>query len=258
MQNRLVVVVFGLGLVACSSSNPLREPAQGIASAALTGRGVSLALSAIAGTPAACVQVTQACTSFPCSGAATVTLDGSCTLPLGGAATGQISVTGSWSSASSASVSAQFIDVKAAADKDAVALAAVTSITASWSESSVTVSYVGSNAQARAGLGAAAIGGTSTWDVAVDTKGTADPSDDVLIVDSTQASGSAGLGASAKTVSFDAVTLDPSCTENPIAGSGSITEVSTFIPKITKIEFHAACDGKGEVNGKSHAFDYAP
>ncbi len=136
MRNHLVLVVLGLGLVACSGSNPLREPAQGIASAALTGRGVSLALSAIAGTPAACVQVTQACTSFPCTGAATVSLDGTCTLPLGGAATGQISVTGSWSSASSASVSAQFIDVKVAADKDAVALASVTSINASWSEKS--------------------------------------------------------------------------------------------------------------------------
>lgn len=240
----------------CSSGNPLREPAQGIASAALTARGVSLAVTAVAGSTAPCVQVTKACTSFPCDGAATVTLGAGCELPLGGAASGQISVSGSWTSQSSASVQAQFIDVRAAAGNNTVALTSVTSISSSQSGDTVTVQYSGSTAQARAGASNAAIGGASSWQVVVDTMGTAEASDDILTIKSTAASGAAGLGASAKAASFDGVVIDPSCDQNPTAGTGSITEVSGFIPKITRFEFHSACDGKGEVNGKSYPFDF--
>lgn len=249
----IVVTVSG-----CSGSNPLREPAQGIAAAALTGRGVSLAMAGITGTSTTCVQVTTACTSYPCQGAATVTLGDGCGLPLGGAGTGQITVNGSFSSATDATLQATFVDVRAATSKQAVALSSVTSLSASVAGDLVTVKYVGSNAQARSGLTSTAVGGTSTWEVAIDTQGTPEASDDVLIVESTAAGASAGLGTNAKVASFDNVVLDPSCTENPTAGSGSITEVSGFIPKITKIEFHAACDGKGTVNDKSYDFDYEP
>jgi hypothetical protein len=185
-----------------------------------------------------------------------VTLDGVCSLPLGGAATGQITVSGSWSSATSATVQAQFVNVRVAATKDVVALSSVTSIMAEIVGQTVTVKYVGANAQARSGASNTAVGGSSDWDVSVDTKGTADAADDVLVIDATSASAAAGLGASAKVTTFNGVTIDPSCTENPIAGSGSITAVSTFIPSITNIEFHSACDGKAEANHKSYPFDF--
>lgn len=244
--------------VGCGGGNPLRESALAIASAAITARSVSLATSAIGGAPASCVSVTAACTTYPCQGGVAIALGDGCALPLGGAATGTINVTGNWTSATQATLSATLADVRAGAESKAVALASVTSVSASVSGDIVSVTYVGSTAVARSGVSSTAAGGSSSWTISVDTQGTAEADDDVLTIDSTQASGSAGLGASAKVADFNGVVLDPTCRDNPTAGQGNITSVSGFIPKITKISFHSACDGKGEVNGSAHDFDYLP
>lgn len=257
-MHRIVLVTL-LGLAACGGDNPLREHAQGIAAAATTARSVSLAIGAVTGISASgCVQATTACTTYPCAGAAQITLGDACPLPLATGVTGQITVNGMWSSATDASVQVVFVDVKESASTDAIALTKVTSISATSSGETIHVSYSGSNAGARSGLSNVAVGGSSTWDVDIDTKGTDNAADDVLTVSSTSAGGSAGLGASAKVASLSGITISPDCALNPTAGSGQITEVQTFIPKITNISFHASCDGKGIVNGDAYDFDTRP
>jgi hypothetical protein len=72
------------------------------------------------------------------------------------------------------------------------------------------------------------------------------------------AAGAAGLGASAKAATLTGVVVDPSCGTNPIAGSGTITEVSGFIPTIENLAFHTTCDGTGAVNGHAYPFDVTP
>jgi hypothetical protein len=253
----LLVLLGALG-TGCSGDNPLREVAQGIVAAATTARSVSLAIGAVGGNAAACVQIATPCTSFPCQTSAAIQVGSGCSMPLGAADSGVVNVMGSWSSVSDATVTAQFVNVKESVNPDAIALTQVTQVTGSRSGNVTTVTYSGSNAGARAGLSNAAVGGSSSWTVEVDDKGTSDASDDVLTVRASSAAAGAGLGVSAKTMTLAGVVVDPSCTLNPIAGTGNITEVQTIIPKIQDISFHAACDGKGKVNSSNYDFDASP
>lgn len=256
---RLFALALGvLAMVGCGGSNPLHETALGITAATSIGRSVQLAMLAVPGTQAAgCVQVTQACSSYPCDGAATVSLGGDCPLPLGGTTAGTVSVTGHFTSASDATLAATFTNVTVGNDKP-IALATVTAVTATQSGASVKVTYAGENAGARSGVTAASVGGASSWTVDIDTKGTAQPGDDTLTVTASNASATAGVGTTAKAATLDGVVVDPSCTQNPIGGTGQITEVSGFIPNIENISFHAACDGKGVINGHAYEFDVTP
>jgi hypothetical protein len=255
-SSALAVLLFA---TACGGSNPLRETALGIAAASAVARSVQLGMDSIPGTHVdACVQVTQGCTSYPCDGAATVTLGGGCPLPLGAHAAGTIAVTGHFSSATQSTFTTTFTNVTVGAMPKAVALANVTAITGTLSGNTLKVTYAGETARARSGVDAASVGGASSWTVNVDTKGTPDLGDDVLTIDASSASGAAGLGTAAKAATLTGVVVDPSCAANPVGGSGQITEVSTFIPKIENLAFHAACDGTGTVNGHAYPFDVSP
>lgn len=262
MKFGLLSLIGGaLVMSACGKDNPLRETSLGITSATSVARVMQLALDAVTGIPvASCVQVSQACTDRPCDGGATISIGDECPLPLGTGDTGMVTVSGRFDSSSRATLGAQFIDVTTTGTEqpEAIALASVTQVTAERSGNTVEVKYAGQNAAARADVGAASVGAASTWTVTIDTQGTPELSDDVLVVESTAASGAAGLGASVKAASLDNVRVDPSCRLNPIAGEGSITEVSGFIPSITKIRFDGTCDGTGRVNGDPHPFVTTP
>lgn len=253
----LFALAAALGIGGCGGGNPLHETALGISAATSVGRGAELAFSAMTGTTIACVQVTTACTTYPCDSSATVTLGNGCGLPLGGNATGTMVMAGHFDSAESASFTATFTNVTVDNTKP-IALASVSDVTASKSGGALTVTYAGENAVARSSVGGASIGAASSWTIAVDDKGNSDPADDSFSIQASSASGAAGVGASAKAATLTNVVVDPSCAKNPIGGSGSITEVSTFIPTIEKISFHSACDGKGEVNGHAYEFDVTP
>jgi hypothetical protein len=255
----LSLSVAALAIGACANDNPLRETALGISAAASVGRSAQLALNAVSGAQvASCVQVMQACTTYPCDGSAKVTLGSGCPLPLGGTASGTVMVNGRFTAAGTATLTATFTDVTAGAEAKPIAVATVTTISASQSGNIVEVKYTGTNAAARADVAAASVGASATWTVNVDTKGTAELGDDVLSIESSAASAAAGVGASAKVASLKNVVVDPSCPSNPTSGEGSITEVSGFIPSITKISFHTTCDGTGAVNGTAYPFDVTP
>ena len=256
----LILAASALAMVGCGSSNPLRETALGLSAAASIGRSVQLALDAVPGTEvSSCVQVTQGCNNnYPCDATATVNLGADCPLPLGGAASGTVAVTGHFTSATDATLAATFVGVTVGEKPQPIALASITAVTATESANSVTVTYVGENAQARSGEDSTSVGAASSWTIAIDTKGTPAATDDVLTVTASSASAAAGLGTTAKAATLANVVIDPSCPLNPIGGTGSITEVSGFIPSIRNISFHSACDGKGEVNGHAYEFDVTP
>lgn len=254
MKLRILAVsacaTVALACGAVQPDDPVREVTLGLGSSGAVARSAMLALDAIAGTSNACVTVNQACTTYPCNGSVTVTQGAGCAMPLGGAGTGSVTVTGQWTSATKATVSTQFTDVKTDAQK-ALAVANVTQVSVEKVSNTVTVKFTGANATAgTSGTGTGSIGSSNSWEVAIDTKATADIADDVYTVKITSAGGSAGTNTSAKTVTFDGVVINPSvCTKNPIAGSGKITEVKNFIPNIVDVKFVSACDGKVEVNG---------
>jgi len=246
---------------ACGNSaqqTAIDEVQFGLTTASAVGLSASLAMDAMKGTASACAQVKTACTTYPCqTGAVTITLGGGCPLPLGGKATGTVTVTGNWQSADSATLTQTFVNsqVEAAGNK-ALAVANVTQISASRTASTLTIRYTGTNATAGASGSAVAIGAANTWTVAVDSKGTADPSDDVTTVDATSAS-AGGLG-NVRTSSIKDAVLSPTCRQNPISGSANITAVSSLIPTIIDIKFHSACDGTAEVNGTTQPLTLLP
>jgi hypothetical protein len=215
-------------------------------------------MEAIKSGSSVCASVKTGCTTYSCNGAVTVNLGAACPLPLGGEATGSVDVTGSWTSVDQATMSQTFTNAHVSAlDKD-LAVASVTKLTTTRSANQVTVKYTAANATAGAAGSAVSVGGSATWDVVVDTKGTADPADDKLTVNVSSTNAAAGIGASARVIKVDDAVLDPGCRQNPISGTADITEVSGFVPKIIKIQFHAACDGKAEINGDSVDFQLLP
>lgn len=243
-------------LVACGHNEAIDEVQFGITSASAVGLTSAMAMDAMKGMPGACATVTAACSTYPCqTGSVSITLGAGCPLPLGGQASGTVTVSGSWSSADQATLSHVFANTQVASQGKALAVASVTQVSAQRSGNTVTVKYSGANAVAGASGSAVAVGAADSWTVTVDGKGTADPSDDKLTVDASSASG--GFGT-ARAATITGVTLDPSCRQNPTAGSADITEVSGLIPKITKIQFHAACDGTAEVNGSTQPLQLLP
>ncbi|HNN98603.1 MAG TPA: hypothetical protein PKI03_40340 [Pseudomonadota bacterium] len=257
---RFGLAVFAL-LASCGAKQAAIDEVQfGLTTAGVIGLSGTLAMDAIKGPAPACAAVQTACTTYPCTtGSVNITLGGGCPLPLGGAAAGSVSVTGNWSSVDSATLSQTYTNATVAAQNNkALALASVKSVSASRSGTMLTVKFTGADAVASASGSAVAAGGSQSWTVVVNTKGTADPSDDILTVDATGASAGAGLGASARVAKINGAILDPGCRTNPVGGSAEITQVSTFVPTITKIQFHAACDGKAEVDGATQDFMLLP
>jgi hypothetical protein len=265
MRSKSLISASLLFLGACggASQHPIDEVQFGLTTAASVGRVSALAMDAIKGPATACATVKTACTTYPCTaGAVTIALGSGCPLPLGGTSSGTVNVTGTWQSVDQATLAHTFVNTQVTAQNNkALAVASVTQVSAQRSASAISVKYTGANAVAAASGSAAAIGASDSWTVSVDTKGTADPADDVVTVNATSASGGAGIGATARVATITDVVLDPSCQLNPISGSADLTEVSGGlipIPTILKIKFHAACDGNAEVNGSTQALQLLP
>ena len=257
MNLRLIVAALAAlsCLAACGGgAAAIREVELGLSSATTIGRSLSLGLEAVAGSGSSCVTVVKACATFPCDGEATVTLGEGCPL-VTGAATGTVSVTGRWTSATKAELTATFTEVKVG-DEAASAVANVKKVSVEKSGNISTVEYSGSNAVAVASEDVAAVGASNQWSLTIDTKGTADAADDVLTVEATSAVASASIGTAAKTVKIKDVVFEPSCRKNPTSGSAQLTEVTTFVPRITEIEFTATCDGTATVDGRSTMLNF--
>jgi hypothetical protein len=234
-------VVPCLALVGCIKTGgdvDLRPMEVAIGAAASLGHASTIAMNAMSA-QTACAQVTRACASYPCSdGAVTITLGADCPLPLGGAATGVVSVTGTWQSATQATLSSTFTNVLAGANETVVVSA--TNVTAT----PTSVSYTGQDVQAQ---GASALAAQSTWNVSLDGSKR-------YTISGTQQAGSGGGAASQLNVS--GVVLDPACTLNPVAGSATIQDVGGLSVSQANITFHSACDGKAQADGTPVNVDF--
>ncbi len=242
-----VALVWG-GCINTGSSVNLKPVELAITSAASLGLVSTIAMNAIASGSSTnvsvpCAQVTQACTNFPCSsGAVTVTLGSACPIPIGGVGSGSITVTGNWTSSTDATLSETFTNVKVGVGDSVVVSATDLSV------SSGTVSFTGQNVQVR---GASALVAQSTWTVAPNG------SDGGFTINGSNQD-VAGISTSQITVSN--VTLDSSCTENPIAGSATIQSTSGPADlNITQanVTFGPACNGQADVDGASVKLDFS-
>ena len=229
-------VAGGCGLA--GGNNDLRELEVSIAAAVTLGQSASIALEAMSGTgEVQCATVVSACAdTYPCEGEVRIDYGAGCPLPLGGEAIGVTTVTGTWMSATEASLDLTFTDVQVG-ERGGV-LASATTIDAERSaEGITTVSYTGSAASAR---GVVSVAAGSSWDVVVDDSGTAgDPSDDVYTIDGSSA---VAGGASARAITVDQALVTPDCRRNPVGGTASVTESGLNV-RTDDITFVASCEG---------------
>jgi hypothetical protein len=191
-----------------------------------------------ASTPPSCANVTAACSTFPCSsGAVTITLGAGCPLPLGQAPAGTIDVSGSWSSATDATLDATLTGVTASGGASLVT--GMHGVTVSGTS----VTYFGQDVAISGG----AIGATSTWTVDTDDAGTPDdPTDDSYTVSGTD---STITGTSTATITAGNVVLSPGCKLNPTAGSVTWQSVNGASVSEGTLTFHSACDGMADSLG---------
>jgi hypothetical protein len=194
--------------------------------------------------PVACVSVTQPCSAtYPCNGVASVTLGDACPLPLGGVGNGQVAVSGSWAASDSATLG---LELGIGVSDGSVSVSEAAGVKVTTSAGHETVAYAGQDVMVSTG---AALG-QSSWTVDVDGKGTpGDPSDDVYTINGANQGAAAGEGAQVTQVSLTTVVLDPSCRKNPVSGMGVIQAVGSSTLQETVVRFHAACDGKVDVQG---------
>jgi hypothetical protein len=209
------------------------------------GHAASIAAASMGGATA-CATVTQACSTDPCSGATSVSLRDACPLPLGGVGSGSVVVGGTWTTPDDATLMMMF---GVAIGEDQVALrqavgVSVKSTSTSTGTGTRTVAYAGQDVMVDSG---ATLAAQSSWTVSVDDKGTpGDPADDVFTL--TGAQQGAGTGQSGQ-VTLTEVVLDPSCRKNPVSGDAIIQQVGTSSIEQDHVHFHAACDGKADVQG---------
>jgi len=207
------------------------------------GHSASMTAAAMSA-PVACVNVTQPCSAtYPCSGVASVTLGTACPLPLGGVGNGQIAVSGSWAATDMATLGMMF---GVGVSDGSLSVSEAIGVKVTTSTGHQTVAYAGQDVTVSQGASL----GQSSWTVDIDQKMTpGDPSDDVYTINGAQQGVAAGQGAQVAQVSLTTVVLDPSCRSNPVSGMGVIQNVGTASLQQTIVKFHAACDGKVDVNG---------
>ncbi|MDF1561668.1 MAG: hypothetical protein P1V51_01420 [Deltaproteobacteria bacterium] len=242
----LIAPLLALGLAACGpggseGEEDLRSLEVALASSTSVAQTASIALQAMNG-GSACATVVTACAAFPCSGEVSIDLGAGCPLPLGGVASGTVSVTGQWTDATSATMTSQFVNATSEG-RDVVAVSA-TSVVVSQTGDRVDISYVGQDVEVR---GEIAVAAQSTYVLEVDTAGTPDdPSDDTTTVTSTQ---QGVTGTDVVQLAITSAVISPDCRLNPIDGQATLQEVgsgSTISINMETIEFHAACDGQAE------------
>jgi len=207
------------------------------------GHSASMTAAAMSA-PVACVSVSQPCSAtYPCNGIASVTLGTACPLPLGGVGNGQVAVSGSWAATDDATLGMMF---GVGVSDGSLSVSEAIGVKVTTSSGHQTVAYAGQDVTVSQG---AALG-QSSWTVDVDEKMTpGDPSDDSYTINGAQQGVSAGSGAQVAQVSLTTVVLDPSCRANPVSGMAVIQNVGTASLQQTVVKFHAACDGKVDVNG---------
>jgi hypothetical protein len=93
--------------------------------------------------------------------------------------------------------------------------------------------------------GLVALAAQSDWTVNVDSANTPAPGDDRYTVTGTQQGGS-GFGGGQLNV--QSVVVDPACKLNPISGSATDQQVSLTSIRQFTLDFHAACDGKANLD----------
>jgi hypothetical protein len=198
----------------------------------------TLAMAAMRGDNVPCAAVTVQCSSYPCNGSVTVTLDAACALPLGSVGNGAIVVGGTWTSDTSADLTAVFEGV--AIDTDSLfvrqgAFAATLkgdTMMVVYADQSVTVSVT------RAGID------QSTWTVKTATQGTlGDISDDQMTIFGYR---QYVAGASIYQMVLTDVRMNGACTRNPVDGTATVFEWG-LPTDFTLLEFHSDCDGNAVV-----------
>ncbi len=216
----------------------LRSLEVALASGTALAQTASIALQAMAG-QSLCASVVTPCTTFPCDGEVSIALGNGCPLPLGGVASGTVTVTGNWSDANSATLSSQFVNATSGG-RDVVVVSA-TALIVRQTGDLVDITYVGQNVEVQ---GEVAVADQSSWTLEVDTAGTAgDPADNTLTVTGTQQS---VTGSDTVQLAITGAVISPDCRLNPIDGRATLQEVGGLNINMQTIEFHPACDGQAD------------
>jgi hypothetical protein len=235
-----VVAVALLVLAGCvSADTDLTPMEQAIAEGSEIGVVSSLAMSAMASAsstaPVPCAQVTSGCTSFPCIGAVTLTLGASCPFPIGGAGSGTVAVTGTWSSATEATLGARFGTAQ---------IGGAASVLTSFEGVAATVGQAEYSGQALQPASTALLSAQSLWTVM--------PSGIDGGFELNGSDGQAGRNSNTQ-LKLVGVIVGPPCTENPTAGSASLQFMSDLNTEQANVTFESACNGMASLGGGTEA-----
>jgi hypothetical protein len=249
MRNTLALASCGVIAAGCfgGSSADLSSLSTALMAASSIGHAASLTVGSMSSGGVVCAGQTPACTTYPCHASTSLTLGPQCPLPLGGTGSGTIVVASVWSSAGVGMLDETFVGDGVAEGKIALTQAEGVSVKDPTMSSTIAIAYVGQSVNVG---GSQTLAAQSGWAVSVDTRGTADPSDDVYTVNgSQQGAGTAGEGQ----VAVTGAVLDPACRRNPTAGTATIQQVGTGggLGAIQEdvVTFHRACDGNADVVG---------
>jgi hypothetical protein len=230
------ITLFGLIFLSGCFNQDYRPLEVALGAAAAVGHTSRLAMAAMRG-PTACATPKKVCLAFPCDGEFDIDLSDACPIPLGGAASGKVTVSGRWTTRDKASFGAIYQDVRTSDGE--VVVKQSTGISASYASMQTTLSYVGQNVQ----TGGSVTVGQSTWTITAGDDGTYE-------VSATQ-QGVAGAGVTQLSVS--STRISPSCQLNPVSGSAVIQEVGGLSIRNDVLHFHSTCDGKAD-NGATLRF----
>jgi hypothetical protein len=207
-------------------------------------------MSALGGKVSPCATVVVPPTASSQQVRVDVHLGPGCPMPFDGRGNGTFVVTGAWTP-ELAIFASDFTQMEHGASELLVLRIAV--MTVVRRDTHLLISYAQQNVETRADASTSAQLDQTAWVVDVDTRGTEDPSDDVLTISGGDQSLLAMAGARAKAdvtqVAVGNAVFRPGCRKNPTEGIAVVQRAGTEGGGMLLFTFHSACDGRADVTG---------
>lgn len=250
MRAPLVTVAFAI--VVASGCRPIDvTPVTAVLDASVAlGLAGSIAMTAIAGEGPDCVTLTPECTAAPCAARVEVAVSEACPLALGASGGGTVILDGSWADENTGTFTPDLTSMVGIED-GAVQLT-LGAVVLTRDEDDVTVVFAEQGVEADDSGDADADVDQQGWLVTAHLGGTpGDPTDDILELSGAGQSAAARSGsedsAAVRQLAIALTRTDPTCRQNPVSGSATVSDVGDASGEETSLLFHEECDGEADV-----------
>jgi hypothetical protein len=214
------------------------------------------AMASLGGTPAPCTSVSAPGGSDGGQVQVNVRLGPGCPSPFLDQGSGTMVVTGVWTP-TLATFLADFTQVVEGPSQLLVLKIGVMTVVPQGTH--LTVAYLQQDVEAASGATSSAALAQTAWALDVDTRGTPDPTDDILTVSggnqSLLASAGAQQQASVNQVAVADTVFNAGCRKNPNSGLAAVQAAGTTGGGWMLFTFHSACDGKVDVTAATAPYE---